>query len=27
VREQAYFWLGQSEDHRALDFLTEILKR
>jgi hypothetical protein len=27
VREQAFFWLGQSEDPRALDFLAEVLKR
>ena len=27
VREQAFFWLGQSEDSRALDFLAEVLKR
>jgi hypothetical protein len=27
VREQAYFWLGQSEDRRALDFITEVLRR
>ena len=27
VREQAFFWLGQSEDARALDFLAEVLKR
>lgn len=27
VREQAFFWLGQSEDPRALAFLTDVLKR
>jgi hypothetical protein len=27
VREQAFFWLGQSEDARALDFLAEVLRR
>jgi HEAT repeat protein len=27
VREQAFFWLGQSEDPKALDFLAEVLKR
>jgi HEAT repeats len=27
VREQAFFWLGQSEDPRALDFITDVLKR
>jgi hypothetical protein len=27
VREQAFFWLGQSEDDRALDFLAEVLRR
>ena len=27
VREQAFFWLGQSEDPQALDFLAEVLAR
>ena len=27
IRRQAMFWLGQSEDPRALDLLTEILLR
>jgi len=27
VREQAFFWLGQSGDPKALDFLTEVLRR
>jgi hypothetical protein len=27
VREQAIFWLGQSKDPRALDFIEEILLR
>jgi hypothetical protein len=27
VREQAYFWLGQSEDPKALAFLAEVLSR
>jgi HEAT repeat protein len=27
VREQAFFWLGQSEDPKALDFLAEVLRR
>jgi hypothetical protein len=27
VREQAFFWLGQSEDPRALDYIAEVLKR
>ena len=27
VREQAVFWLGQSEDPRALDFIEQILTR
>ena len=27
VREQAFFWLGQSEDPRALAFLAEVLHR
>ncbi|HVQ30376.1 MAG TPA: HEAT repeat domain-containing protein [Vicinamibacteria bacterium] len=27
VREQAFFWLGQSEDPRALDFIADVLKR
>jgi len=27
VRKQAIFWLGQSHDPRALDFLEEILSK
>jgi len=27
VREQAFFWLGQSEDPRALAFFEEVLTR
>jgi HEAT repeat protein len=27
VRKQAIFWLGQSRDPRALDFLEEILTK
>jgi HEAT repeat protein len=27
VRKQAIFWLGQSHDPRALDFLEEILTK
>jgi len=27
VRKQAIFWLGQSKDPRALDFLEEILTK
>jgi hypothetical protein len=27
VRRQAFFWLGQSRDSRALDFLEEVLTR
>ena len=26
VREQAFFWLGESEDPRALAFFEEVLK-
>ena len=25
VRKQAVFWLGQSDDPRALDFITSVL--
>jgi HEAT repeat protein len=25
VRKQAFFWLGQSHDARALDFITRVL--
>jgi hypothetical protein len=27
VRKQAYFWLGQTHDPRAVAFFEEILKR
>jgi HEAT repeat protein len=27
VRKQAVFWLGQSDDPRALDYLTKLLKQ
>jgi len=27
VRKQAVFWLGQSKDPRALDFIEEVLKK
>jgi HEAT repeat protein len=27
VRRQAIFWLGQSNDPRALDYLTKLLKQ
>jgi len=27
VRRQAIFWLGQSNDPRALEYLTKILKQ
>jgi HEAT repeat protein len=27
VRKKAMFWLGQSKDPRALDFITQILKQ
>jgi HEAT repeat protein len=27
VREQAFFWLGQSRDRRALDFIEDVLTR
>jgi HEAT repeat protein len=27
VRKQAFFWLGQSRDPRALDFLEEVLTK
>jgi HEAT repeat protein len=27
VRKQAIFWLGQSRDPRALDFLEELLTK
>jgi hypothetical protein len=27
VRKQAFFWLGQSQDARALAFITEVLSR
>jgi HEAT repeat protein len=27
VRRQAVFWLGQSSDPRALEYLTKILKQ
>jgi hypothetical protein len=27
IREQAFFWLGQSEDEKALGFLAEVLAR
>jgi HEAT repeat protein len=27
VRRQAIFWLGQSNDPRALEYLTKLLKR
>ena len=27
VRKQAMFWLGQSNDPRALDFFEQVLKR
>jgi hypothetical protein len=27
VRRAAFFWLGESEDPRALDFLAEVLRR
>jgi hypothetical protein len=26
VRKQAYFWLGQSKDPRALSFFEEVLR-
>ncbi len=26
IRKEAIFWLGQSEDERALDFIEEILE-
>ena len=27
VRKEAFFWLGQSQDPRALAFLEQVLKR
>ena len=27
VRKEAFFWLGQSRDPRALDFLEQVLTR
>ena len=27
LKRHAIFWLGQSEDPRALDFLVEVLER
>lgn len=27
IRQDAIFWLGQSKDPRALDFLEKILKQ
>jgi HEAT repeat protein len=27
VRKQAIFWLGQSDDPKALDYLTKLLKQ
>ncbi|MGH9567408.1 MAG: hypothetical protein ACRD4I_15610 [Candidatus Angelobacter sp.] len=27
MRKQAFFWLGQSKDPRALDFLEEVLTK
>jgi len=27
VRKQAIFWLGQSSDPKALDYLTKLLKQ
>ena len=27
VRKEAMFWLGQSQDPRALEFITSVLER